>query len=287
MSDMLSLWLVTNAASGSNTGTSFDELRDACAESGLRVVRTTCFPGEDLPRPHELDAAGVELVAVYTGDGTVNALVTSLYGWDGAVLILPGGTMNLLYHRLHGERELAEVLGAVAAGKAHRTRPDIIRCGDGGDCGDGLSGVMAGPGTQWNDVREAIRKIDIPAMAAGTAQAIGKSVAAPMIACTAPALGRPEGYPLVMLTPEQGGFVVEAYYAESFEDYVAQGLALLKRDFREGPHDTLGTVRQLTIENVAEDPVGLLVDGEPADAGHRIRFTLVPCEVDLLATQAP
>ena len=61
MSDILSLWLVTNAASGSNTGTSLDELRDACAEAGLRVVRATCFPDEDLPRPHELDAAGVEL----------------------------------------------------------------------------------------------------------------------------------------------------------------------------------------------------------------------------------
>jgi hypothetical protein len=283
MSDMLSLWLVTNAASGSNTGTSLGALREACADAGLKVVRATCFPDENLPRPDELEVAEVELVAVYAGDGTVNALVTSLYGWGGAVLILPGGTMNLLYHRLHGEREMAEVLSVVAGGKAHRTRPDIIRC----EKGDGLSGVMAGPGTQWNDVREAIRKIDIPALATGAAQAIGKSVAAPMIACTDPPLGRPEGYPLVMLTPQQGGFVVDAYHAETLEEYVAQGLALLKRDFRDGPHDTLGTVRQLTIENVADDPVGLLVDGEPANAGRRIRFTLVPCEVDLLATQAP
>ncbi len=277
-----SLWLVTNEASGSNTGTSLTELRDTCAAAGFTVVRATCFPDEDLPRPEELDAAGADLVAIYTGDGTVNALVTSLYGWDGAVLILPGGTMNLLYHRLHGDRELPDVLAAVAAGKVSRTRPDIVRCGD---KGDGLSGVMAGPGTQWNDVREAIRKVDIPAAAVGTAQAIGKSVAAPMIVCKE--LGRPEGYPLVMLTPEQGGFVVDAYYAETLEEYLAQGLALLKRDFREGPHDTLGKVAELTIENVADDPVGLLVDGEPVDTGRRIRFALAPCEVDLLATEAP
>lgn len=276
-----SLWLVTNKASGSNTGTSLSDLRDACAAAGLDVAGTTCFPDDDLPTAKSLDAAGVGLVTIYTGDGTVNALVTSLYGWNGAVLILPGGTMNLLYHRLHGEREMAEVLAAVAANGVRRVRPDIIRCAD---KGDGLSGVMAGPGTQWNDVREAIRKVDIPAMAAGTAQAIGSSVAAPMIACKG--LGRPEGYPLVMLTPEQGGFVVDAYYAETLEEYLAQGLALLKRDFREGPHDTLGTVTELTIENVADEPVGLLVDGEPADTGRRIRFTLVPCEVDLLATQA-
>ncbi|WEK45467.1 MAG: diacylglycerol kinase family protein [Candidatus Andeanibacterium colombiense] len=280
MSDMRPLWLVTNKASGSNSGTSLEELRDACAAAGLRIAGTSCFPDEDLPTARELDAAGVELVAIYTGDGTVNALVTSLYGWSGAVLILPGGTMNLLYHRLHGERELAEVLAAVAAGGARRCRPDIVRCGD---RGDGLSGVMAGPGTQWNDVREAIRKVDLPALAAGTAQAIGSSVASPMIACRD--LGRPEGYPLVMLTPEQGGFVVDAYYAETLEEYLAHGLALLKRDFRDGPHDRLGKVAELTIENLAGDPVGLLVDGEPAEAGHSVRFALAPCEVDLLATE--
>jgi len=274
------LWLVTNQASGSNTGNSLDELRAACSDAGLTVLRTTCFPDEELPTPAQLSAAGVGLVAVYTGDGTINALVTSLYGWDGAVLILPGGTMNLLYHRLHGERDMAQVLAAVAAGKARNCRPDIIRC----DQGDGLAGVMAGPGTEWNKVREAIRNTDIPAAAAGVATAIGQSVAAPMIACTDPPLGRDEGYPLVMLTPEQGGFAIDAYHAETLDEYLAQGLALLKRDFRDGPHDTLGKADALTIKNVSGEAVGLLIDGEPADSGKSIRFTLVPCEVDLLAT---
>ena len=33
------------------------------------------------------------------------------------MLVLPGGTMNLLYHRLHGERTLEEVVAAVARGR--------------------------------------------------------------------------------------------------------------------------------------------------------------------------
>lgn len=281
MDPIKSLWLVTNEASGSNSDASLDEIRAGCAAVGIGIVQTTTFPHDELPTIGELDAAGVSVVAVYTGDGTVNALVTSLYGWDGAVLVLPGGTMNLLYKRLHGGRDMAEVLAAAAAGQAHRARPGIIQTG----YGDGLSGIMAGPATQWNDVREALRKTDIPALAAGTAQAIGSSVASPMIACTEPPLGRPEGYPLVMLTPEEGGFVVDAYYADTVEDYLSQGLALLKRDFREGPHDTLGKVDTLVIENVADEPVGLLVDGEPAETGRKIRFVLAPCEVDLLATE--
>ena len=275
------LWLVTNAASGSNSSESADQIRQHCTDAGIALTRLICFPDDDLPTPAELDAAGTRLVAVYAGDGTVNSLVTSLYGWGGAVLVLPGGTMNLLYHRLHGERDMAEVLAAVAAGRARPHRPGILRCA----FGDGLAGVMTGPGTQWNDVREAIRNTDIPAVATGVAAAIGQSVAAPMIACVEPQLGRSEGYPLVMLTPGDDGFVVDAYYAENLEQYLAQGLALLRRDFREGPHDTLGKPKALTIGNVSGEPVGLLIDGEPADAGSSVRFTLVPCEVDLLATE--
>lgn len=280
MDETKSLWLVTNQASGSNTGKSLDEIREHCAEAGIALARVTCFPDEDLPTAAELDAAGIALVAVYAGDGTINALVTSLYGWGGAVLVLPGGTMNLLYKRLHGEGEMGEVLKLVAAGKAEPRRPGIIRC----EFGDGLAGVMAGPGTEWNKVREALRNTDIPAVATGVATAIGQSVGAPMIVCRDPSLGREDGYPLVMLTPEDGGFVTDAYYAETLDQYLAQGLALLKRDFREGPHDTIGTPRELTIENVSGESVGLLIDGEPADAGPSVRFTLVPCEVDLLAT---
>lgn len=281
MNGIDAVWLVANAASGSNEDSALAELEQSFAAASVRIARKIALPDDPLPTAAELAAAGIECVAVFAGDGTVNTLVTGLYGWGGSVLVLPGGTMNLLFHRLHGDRDIAQVLAAAGAGKARRCRPDIIRC----DNGDGLSGVMAGPGTEWNKVREALRNTDIAGVAAGTAQAIGKSVAAPMIACCDPPLGRTEGYPLIMLTPGQGGFAVDAYYAETLQDYLAQGLALLKRDFREGPHDTIGTVAGLTIANVSGEPVGLLVDGEPADAGATIRFVLAPCEVDLLATE--
>lgn len=282
MSAIAAVWLVANAASGSNEESAVAALEQAFGAARIRIARKSTLPDDPLPGAAELDAAGIETVAVFAGDGTVNALVTSLYGWGGAVLVLPGGTMNLLFHRLHGDRAAAEVLAAVAEGQARRCRPDIIRC----DHGDGLSGVMAGPGTEWNKVREALRNIDIAGVAAGTAQAIGRSVAAPMIACSDPPLGRAEGYPLIMLTPAQGGFGVDAYYSDTLEEYLAQGLALLRRDFREGPHERIGTVDRLTIRNLSREPVGLLIDGEPTDAGAHVRFDLAPCEVDLLATQA-
>jgi diacylglycerol kinase family enzyme len=79
-----------------------------------------------LPTPAALDAAGIGLVAVFAGDGTINSLIESLAGWSGAVLVLAGGTMNLLYHRLHGERTTDEVIAAAARGKSALRRPGVI-----------------------------------------------------------------------------------------------------------------------------------------------------------------
>jgi len=273
------VWLVTNAASGSNREEAIEELRLAFEDAGLPVGRLLRFPDDALPTGEELDAAGIGLVAVFAGDGTVNALITSLYGWGGAILVLAGGTMNLLFRKLHGERDSAEVIRAVAAGRARRCRPAIVRC----EQGDGLAGIMAGPGTAWNDVREAMRQADLVGMASSAVNAVQRSVAAPMIACSEPALGRPEGYPLIVLTPGERGFAVDAYHSETIDEYLSQGLALLKRDFREGPSDRLGMVSGLAVESAMEEPIGLLIDGEPADAGPSVRFVLASCEVDLLA----
>jgi len=281
MDEFRSLWLVVNAASGSNDEGTTAQLRQSCADAGLRIERVISFPDDALPTCEDLLAANIGLVAIFTGDGTVNALVTGLYGWDGAILILPGGTKNLLYHRLHAERDVDDVLHAVAGDRVRRTRPAIIRC----EGGDALAGLMAGPATAWNDVREALRRADIPAMASGTARAIGQSVAAPTIVCADPPLGRREGYPLIELTPQDTGFAIDAYYSDTVEDYLAQGIALLKQDFREGPSERLGTVSHLHLRSASGEPIGLLIDGEPADCEIEAGFALVPCEVDLLATE--
>ena len=59
---------------------------------------------------------------------------------------------------------------------------------------------------------------------------------------------------------------------------------MLRRRFREGPHDDLGFHEQVTLSSTAGEPFGLLVDGEKEECGRQRGFPLVPCEVDLLAT---
>lgn len=277
-----SLWLVTNPASGSNNEAALNALERCCGEHGFHVVRRSAFPDEDLPTPAALDQANVDHVAVFTGDGTINTLLTGLAGWSGAVLVLPGGTMNLLYHRLHGERTMEYAIAAVGAGEATLRRPGVIRC----EWGTAFAGMLAGPGTSWGRVREAMREADVLEVASEAVEAIEETLAGDMIACVAPRLGLPGGYPLISLVPRDGGMEIEAYHAKSAGEYVEQTWALLRRNFREGPHDVLGNARTVRLASTQGNPFGLLIDGERVEAAAEVEFTLATCEVDLLATEA-
>lgn len=275
------IWLVNNEASGSNDAAALATFEGECDECGFAIAHRTVFPQQELPTPRLLDAAEVDLLAIFAGDGTINAALESVEGWGGAVLILPGGTMNLLYHRLFGDAELNDVLAAVACGDAKRQRPGIVES----DCGRAYAGVLAGPGTAWADVREAMRWNAPLEMAADAREAIAETLYGNMLRVQEPELGKDEGYPLVLLTPRQGTIECDAYYAETAAEYLDQALALIRRQFRKGPHEQLGTGSQFVLASVDGGGFGVLLDGEPCSVDNPTQFRLVECPVDLLATR--
>lgn len=275
------LWLLTNARSGSNSETALHELQNQCGEAGLSIDRTICFPDQDIPTAAELDSAGIECLAIFTGDGTLNATITSLYGWSGAVLVLPGGTMNLLSIRMHGEAGSATIIERYRHGAMRRWRPDVARC----DAGDALAGLLIGPGTAWATVRESMRDADVAQTATKASEALTETTEGARVRCAEPLLGRREGYPLIEMTPSHRGLQLAAYHADTPLELARQGLALLRRSFREGPHDLLGLIDRLVVRNCEDEPIAILIDGEPAELGSRAEFVLAPCEVDLLASQ--
>ncbi len=274
------IWLVNNASSGSNDDTALTAL-DACFEEhALHVARRTVFPEQDLPTPAALDAAGIDLVAVFAGDGTINSLIGELAGWHGALLVLAGGTMNLLYHRLHGDRTLEEVVAAVARDEATLRHPGVIRSAS----GNAYAGLLAGPGTAWGRVREAMREAAVVELAGSTVAAIDETLTGEMIRCAEPALGRSEGYPLLCLEPGDEAIEVVAYHAETAGQYLEQAWALVRRNFREGPNEVLGRTRKVRLSSTLGNRFGLLIDGEQAEAEPEVEFVLAAAEVDLVAT---
>lgn len=275
------LWLLTNSRSGSNTDQAVAALENTLAEYGYTIAHRIGFPDEDLPTAADLDAAGIRRLAIFAGDGSLNAALTNLYGWGGQIMVLPGGTMNLLSKRLHGPNaDLETIVRRLVDGASRAVRPLMARS----DQGDALAGLLAGPGTAWVSVREAMRDFDIAGIAGGASEAIAETTGGSMIRCRDPQLGRSEGYPLIEFTPSHRGMQLDAYHAEGAGEVLQQSLALLRRNFREGPHTRLGLVDDVTLENCDGSPVQVLIDGEPVELGPSARFTVAPCEVDLLAT---
>ena len=132
-------WLVANAASGSSNDEQLAGLRELLRQS---LAGETLLPKAPLPTPRQLDRAGVATVVAFGGDGTVNGLVSSLADWGGAVLVLPGGTQNLLSHSLHGESDTQDIVERFAKGSLTRTIIPLIIS----PRGQALSEVLAGPG---------------------------------------------------------------------------------------------------------------------------------------------
>lgn len=272
-------WLCVNAASGSNDAAAVQSVSQALAAAGAPPQRVIDVPSHGLPQRAELEEAGVGLLAVFTGDGTVNAVVTALEGWAGKILVLPGGTANLLARALHGERTALEILEERSALQPLR-RP-CIRTTQ----GTALIEVLAGPGATWSDVREDLRDGNLSGVAASSLSAIRQSTAGPMVAITEPALGRPEGYSGVRLEVAREGMVVEGYGSETVADYLLHGLALLRRDYRQGPHDDLGTAQEITCRAQDDAPIELMIDGERRTGTAEERFSLAELAVDLLASR--
>lgn len=273
------IWLVTNEASGSNVAESVQAIEDACRNNGLVIERRSVFPASPLPTIAELNAAEIDLLAVFAGDGTANAVLNTAKGWKGEVLLLPGGTMNLFYHRLFGDLTLEQVLTAVGGRHTLVRRPGIVSC----PLGFAYAEAMAGPGTAWSNVREAMRGGSLIDMAAGAGAAVAQTVAGNMVACVDPPIGRPEGYPLLLIEAADDCLRLIAYHAETAGEILEQAAAMAAREFRRGPHEVLAQGAAFTLSAPAGGGFGVLLDGERVQASGGVRFSLARCEVDLLA----
>lgn len=274
------LWLVVNRASASNDQETLERLIDTLGEAGCAADRVIDIQSDALPGPADLDAAGVATLAVFAGDGTVNAVVTGLDGWKGQVLVLPGGTKNLLAHELHGDDGFPAIIARFAAGALQPVRRPVMRC----SAGVALVEVLAGPGASWADVREEMREGSLGDIAATAIDAARDSVAGPQIVLDRPTGGCAQGYSGVRLTLCGESMAVNGYGAQGLGDYIAQGVALIRRDFRDGPHDDLGAHADVACHMADGSQIELMLDGERATGSTGEKFSLAPLAVDLLAS---
>ncbi len=269
-------WLVVNAASGSNDGAAVKDVVSALTAADHAPARIIDIAAAGAPRMKNLPSGG--LLAVFAGDGTVSSVVSGAQGWDGDVLVLPGGTANLLSRALHGEAGATTIVSRLAELK--RVRRDCIRTSK----GIGLIEVLAGPGAAWSHVREDLREGQPAEIAGSTLEAVRQSTAGPMVLLDdPPGLGREEGYAGLRLEPVRGSLAVSGYGPRGVGETVKQGLALIKGDFRDGPHDELGLHPRIHCRSADGSPVELMIDGEAVTGEASETFLLAPLPVNLLS----
>ncbi len=274
----MKVWLATNAASGSNDAELVARLRALLAAGGVEVVRESDCHEDELPAAVSVDGTGATHLVVLGGDGTLNSVLARMEGWSGQVLPLPGGTANLLCRGLHGESDAEAILARFIAGDLVVRRVPCLR---GRDC-IALVELLAGPGAKWADVREEMREGDIAGIVETATDAAGESAFGAAVRVIAPALGREDGYPGVRLSPHPGSIHIQGYGGEGVVDLLRQGLAILGRDFRDGPHDDLGDYGAVELASIDGSAIELMADGERLTGAPREGFSLAELEVDLL-----
>ena len=266
--------LVCNSQSGSHDDAILQQIVETCRAHGAPLAATFELPGGEIPDAAELMRQQIDMLLVWTGDGTINAAATKAAGWDGAILALPGGTLNLLSKQLHGDRPAPEILTDALQGKGKRSPIPTIRS----DTGEAFITVVAGPATRWAEVRETMRQDGLIEASRAAPEALDTMMNAPGVRVA----GNDQAYPAVILTPTPQGIRADGILTEGTGDVLRHGLAWLGGDFRDGPSTEIAHGETIILESAAT--ISIEYDGELGETGSPARFGLGTSAVDFLTT---
>lgn len=246
------LWFITNPNSGSATREKCDALEAVFEERGLTLAGRTAFP--DAPIPTANDLGDVDTVVLFAGDGTINAALCALADWDGAFLILPGGTMNLLAKVLHGEAEPAAIVQAAHKG-GRRVALPYVEAGP----HRAFVGLILGPAAHWGRAREAARKGRVGRVLAAIRSAWRRTFGKGIRVAGVPGMGA--RYQAVFVAPSPDALEVAAINARDWASIAELGWSWLTGDWVAARAVT--DRRAQRLRPVSKRPVLALFDGEP------------------------
>jgi YegS/Rv2252/BmrU family lipid kinase len=122
--------IIVNPASGGDRPV-LSILNDAFHDSGMDwEVLVTKEAGDGRRLAEAALAAGVEVVGVYGGDGTVMEVASALVGTATPLAIFPGGTANVMSVELGIPSDPAEACALVSSGSAAVREIDVGQTGD-------------------------------------------------------------------------------------------------------------------------------------------------------------
>lgn len=269
---MSRVWLIANSTSRTTDEAVIAEVCDAIARAGGAIARQIDLAQGDLP---DTGGAPPDMIASLGGDGTANAVIRRYGAEDGpALLVLPGGTMNLLAQRLHGDAPPGQVVERAFSSGRVVALPLI----EGPDFRS-LVGVIAGPASAWAEVREDLREGAINGLVADVKAALEATFTGPAVRLR----GRAGDHAALFIEAREDGLHAHDIRAASIFDLISHGWAWLRRDFLGGPTERLAKGCDLVIES-SEAEIMLLVDGEISSACAPLTLRWGSCPARLIAT---
>ena len=297
---MATALLITNPAAARTEPLAVNVVRDALRTAGWRTeLVATGGPGDARRLAEYGVQEGVDLVAVFGGDGTTMQAAAALVGTPVALGVVPGGTGNLLAGNLRIPASPARAADVLLRGRTRRIdlgrmeRPSgthyfAVACGAGMD-----ARVMAGTASEHK------RRWGMAAYVATTLRLIGDvrstphhitvdgaeydANAAMILVANCGEIFPPYVRLGAGITPDDGLLDVVVMRADS----VAQSVRAVWQLLRAGPDRPIpkGLVayargREITVRTATPEPVQL--DGEP-DGDTPFTATVVPGAIRVVA----
>jgi diacylglycerol kinase family enzyme len=157
-----------NPAAGGVTGDGEAKLRHALYAAGLTTAAIETLNHEDsAAQMAEIVEMNPDLFIVWGGDGTLRSALAVVGQTCPNLLLLPGGTMNLLTKSIHGDHPWSQILANVAKSSRRVTLPA-------GQLNDErfYCAMLAGAPARFAEARESLRRGEIASVLTGARGAL-------------------------------------------------------------------------------------------------------------------
>lgn len=228
-----------------------------------------------------------DLVIVWGGDGTHRSVLDTLGRHSSQILLLPGGTMNLLTKWLHGGRPWEHVLWSVLGSPS----PRILPAGRVGDK-HFFCAMIAGVPAQLAMAREDVRRGDLGRAIHDTGTALSGVHSIHLAATFGKDPAHPDGHfpagnvvgALVGPLAKGGRMEVAWLSLESAWSALEFAWTSFASDWRDRPGMSIRTADSLVVENVDGLEIPAMIDGERISPRTSLKVSFVEEAATCLVT---
>jgi diacylglycerol kinase family enzyme len=268
---------VVNTAAGGTGANALHRMRQALRRLGIHEAEVVAFDfGDGAAQLRRLASGEPDAFIVWGGDGTHRTALGTLGLEPSRLVLLPGGTMNLLSRFLHGPAPWDRILEAVLAASAPRPLPAGEIKGERFFCA-----MLAGAPARFAQARESLRHGQIGRAMGEVGVALDaihdlhlraryrnggaehKLAETCLVAALVGPLSNGRGMEVAALPHPTVATTLDAIWS-SFH----QG-------FRNLPGIAIADAEGLEVDNTSEDAIPVIIDGEAIRTGRRVDVRFV------------